>query len=384
MVNSVSEWFGLKRANFILDPKNDAEFYAPRTGVDIPKLEEGIQVNLVTDRPPKRFFWGRYGGGKTHTLFHLSKRLEKHLNIYPVYIECPSVPKKSIFLHLYHDGIMASMGQDFIVEMFKNLIASVGTVRFEELFAKLKEILEDEELSRAVTSLLGARPDKELTFWRYISGVSVPARDLAELNLTQSLADAIPSRLANIVIIIGRVVKKTKGETLVLILDELDRLKSMTDEYGISTYEEAFRRLVDENQRDVAIIMGASAVNLRDLPDLFAGGEAGPILGRIGSHNLKEISEISPNDVDNFIIRILEYIVNRKIAEQKIEELKKEGLNETLEVELFPFTKESIEALKGTLRGIMTPREITQRMSDAAGKAFLMKKPVITSDIIGG
>lgn len=379
---SVAEWFGLRRANFILDPKNDANFYAPRTGVDVPKLIEGIQINLVTDRPPKRFFWGIYGGGKTHTLFHVSRQLEKLLNIYPVYVECPSVPRKSTFIHLYHDGIMASMGQDFVVEIFKDLIASIGTVRFDELLTKLKEILEDEELSRAVSSLLGARPDKELTFWRYISGVNVPARDLSELNLTQALADTIPSRLASIVIIIGKVVKRIRGKTLVLTLDELDRLKAVTDEYGISTYEEAFRRLVDENQRDVAIIMGCSAVNLRELPDLF-GGEAGPILSRIGSHNLIPISEIASTDVDNFISMILEYIVDRAIAETRVPELKGD-LTETLEVDLFPFTNESIEALKGTLRGTMTPREITQRMSDATGKAFLMKRKVISRDIIGG
>ena len=120
-LSGVAEWFGLKRPNFILDPNKDADFYAPRTGVDIPKLIEGIQVNLVTERPPKRFFWGIYGGGKTHTLFHISRQLEKLLDIYPVYVECPSVPKKSTFIHLYHDGIMASMGQDFVLEMFKDL-----------------------------------------------------------------------------------------------------------------------------------------------------------------------------------------------------------------------------------------------------------------------
>jgi len=382
MANSVAEWFGLNRPNFILDPRSDAKFYAPRTGVDIPKLVEGLQVNLVTERPPKRFFWGVYGGGKTHTLFHISEELKKLLNIYPVYVECPSVPKNSTFLHLYHDGIMASMGQDLVIGLFKDLIEKIGLVGFDELLSKLKEILGDEELSRAVASLLGARPDKELSFWRYISGVSVPSRDLAELNQTQSLVDTIPSRLANIIIIIGRVIKKVRNKILVLVIDELDRLKSVTDIYGESTYEEAFRRLVDENQKDVAVLISCSAVNLRELPNVF-GFEAGPILSRIGDHNLIQISEISANDVDDFMKKILYYIVDREQARQKIDELK-ESTEETLEVDLFPFTNEAIEALKGTLRGIMTPREITQRMSDLAGKAFLMKKPIITREIIGG
>lgn len=383
MVTEVAKWFGLKRSNFILNPEKDAEFYAPRTLINIPKLIEGLQVNLVTERPPKRLFWGLFGGGKTHTLFHIGKVLEKLLDIEYVYVECPSVPRRSTFLHLYHDGIMASMGQDFIVKLFKNLLKSIGIVGFDETLSELKDILEDEEISRAVASLLGARPDKELSFWRYISGVSVSSGDLKELNQTQSLSDAIPSRLANIVIIIGRVIKMVKKKTLVLVIDEIDRIKSVTDIYGISTYEEAFRRLVDENQRDMAILIGCSASNMQELPEPFFGGEKSAVLSRIGMHNLIEISEVLENEVDKFIEAILNYIVDKEQTKQKIEELK-DKIDEILEPNLFPFTKEAIEALKGTLRGFMTPREITQRMSDSLGKAFLMKRHVITSEIIGG
>jgi Cdc6-like AAA superfamily ATPase len=236
MASSVAEWFGLKRPNFILDPKDDCEFYAHRTGVDIPKIIEGLQVNLVTDRPPKRIFWGIYGGGKTHTLFNIAKQLEKLTNIHPVYVECPSVPKKSTFLQLYHDGIMASMGQDFVIQLFKDLIADIRMVQYEELLQKLKEIIEDEELSRASSSLLGARAERILTFWRFISGVSVPARDLADIGQTQALADADPSKLAEVILVIGRLLKRLRSKTLVLIIDEFDRLKDVSDEFGLSTY----------------------------------------------------------------------------------------------------------------------------------------------------
>lgn len=384
MANSLAEWFGLRRPNFIIDPREDAEFYAPRTGLDIPQLIEGLHVNLVTDRPPKRFFWGIYGGGKTHTLFHIISQLKVQIkiDIYPVYVECPSVPRKSTFIHLYHDGIMASMGQDFVVGLFIKLVNKLQ-VGGEQLISELKNILRDEDLARAVQPLIIADSAKKLSFWRYISGVSVPSRDLAELGQTQSLADTIPSRLANILIIIGRVIKKMMNKTLVLAIDELDRLKSVADEYGISTYEEAFRRLVDENQRNMSILLGCSAANRRELPEPFAGGERSAVLSRIGNHNLIEIREVSANDVDKFIKAILNYIVDKEQAKQKINELK-EDIDETLEIDLFPFTNEAIEALKGTLRGVMTPREITQRMSDSAGKAFLMKSRAITREIIGG
>ncbi len=380
--NIVSEWFGLKRPNFILDPKSDSEFYAKRTGVDIPSIVEGLEINLVTDRPPKRFFWGLYGGGKTHTLNNISRQLEKLVKVHTVYVECPSVPKKSTFLQLYHDGIMASMGQDFVVKIFTDLIADIGVVKYDVQLQKLKEVIGDEEISRATSSLLGARTERELAFWRFISGVSVPSRDLTDLGQTQDLADVDPSKLTEVILIIGRLLKKLRGETLVLIIDELDRLKSVTDEFGISTYENAFRKLIDENQRNVSLIIGASAANIRDFPG-FIGNENGPIISRIGVHNLIEIPEISANDVDLFIKKIISYVVDPEGIQDKVNQYKKDT-KEKLTVDYYPFTNEAIEALKGSLRNIMTPREITQRLSDAAGKAFLQKKHVVVSEIIGG
>lgn len=384
MTNGVAEWFGLKRPNFILDPTRDAEFYAPRSEMDIPKIVEGLQINLVTERPPKRFFWGIYGGGKTHTLFHVTTQLQNLIAICPVYVECPSVPKRSTFHHLYQDGVMASMGQDFVVSLFNELIdtmARKGFARHEVLLVKLKETLGDEELSRAVVSLI--LPDRKFTFWRYISGVSLSAKDLADLGQTQSLADVIPSKLAEIIICVGKVVKEVRNKTLLLIMDELDRLDNVTDEYGISTYEEALRKLLDENQRDVAVLMGCSARDLMHLPELFRGGDASAVLSRIGTQNLIQISEISANDVDTFIKAILDYVVDKSIATRKVEELQGK-VDEDISADLYPFTNEAIEAMKGKLGGLMTPRNITQRMTDAAGKAFLMKRPIITSEITGG
>jgi len=381
----IAGWFGLSRSNFILDPEADADFYAKRTRVDIQSIVESLRIDLVTELPPKRLFWGLYGGGKTHTLFKVTKELAKLINICPVYVECPNLAKKSTFVHLYHDGIMASMGQDFICKLFEDLIEDIGLVKREELLKKLKEVIGDEELSRAVASLLGADPNKKLAFWRYISGVSVPQRDIADLGQTQDLTTAEPAKLAEIIVIIGKVLKSIKKQTLVLILDELDRLEYVGDETG-TTFQNAFRKLMDPNQRDVAVLMGCSAGNLKELPDVFGVRtveDLGPVISRLGQTGLIEISQVNPEDADVFIKAIIQYLRKQNLnINERITELKQK-ISETIEPDFFPFTKESIEALKGTLRGIMTPREIIQRMTQAAGKAYLMQKPIITKDVIG-
>jgi len=376
----IAKWFGLKRPNFILNPKDDAGFYAPRTRVEIPSLVESLQTDLVTEVPPKRLFWGRYGGGKTHTLFKLSIELGRMIPIHPIYVECPNLSKKATFLHLYH-GIMTSMGQEFVVGLFEELLEDIRLVRREELLKELDKTLNDEELSRAVASLIGADSSKKLSFWRYISGVAVPQRDLGDLGQAQGLTEAQPAKLAQLLIVVGKVLKKVKKQTAVFILDELDRLVWVGEETG-STFVDAFRKLVHVNQRDAAILMGVSAVRIQDLPDVF-GGEAGPVLSHIPPNNRIEIPELEPNDVDEFIKKVINYVRDPSVdISQRIKKIEP-GISEKLKLDFFPFTEEAIEALKGTLRGIMTPREIEQRMTQAAGKSYLMKKPVITRDIIG-
>lgn len=386
MNNGISKWFGLGRPNFILNPQTDASFYAPRSHVNVPVIVESLRVNLVTELPPKRLFWGLYGGGKTHTLFKVAKELEALTPIHVVYVECPNVAKKSTFLHLYHDGIMASMGQDWTVDLFvryvDQLVSETKTIRREVLLPRVQQDVSSEELARSIVSLSSGETERKLLFWRYISGVEVAKADLPDLGQTQDLIEAEPSKLADIIVAIGKVVGHVHKRTLVLILDELDRLEYVGDETG-STFQNAFRRLVDDNQRDVSILMGCSAGNLKeDLPAIF-GGEYGPVLSRIGQTNLLEVPEINPNDIDNFIRAIIGFVRgSTDDVQARVKEVQKDT-KETVDSDFFPFTRDAIEALKGTMQGIMTPREATQRMTHAAGKAYLMKRRVITRDVIG-
>ena len=384
----VAKWFGLRRPNFILDPRTDSAFYARRTGIDIPSIVEGLQVDLVTGVSPKRFFWGIYGGGKTHTLFKVSKELESIIPIRPIYVECPNVGRRSTFLHLYHDGIMASMGQDFIIELLEKLIDKIGLVRPDELEKRIREVIEDIDLSKAVASLLGADSSRRLSFWKYLCGIKVTARDLTELSQTEDLTEIEPTRLASIIMAIGKVIKEVEQKTLVLILDELDRLGAVTDEPSALSFQNVFRVLVDPNQKDVAIIMGCTAGQLREVPEPVFGDTSeraalGPVLSKFGRHNLIAVQTMDPNDIDLFIKEVINYVREPNIdVQQRVAELKKD-ISETLEPDFFPITKEAIETLKGILGGNTTPREITLRMTQAAGKAYLMKKSIITRDLIG-
>jgi hypothetical protein len=379
---NIAGWFGLKRPNFILDPRTDAAFYASRTGVSIPIIVENLQIDLVAGLPPKRLFWGVYGGGKTHTLFYVASQLEKLTPIYPIYVECPNIARRSTFLHLYHDGIMASMGQDFLLSLLEELIDTIGIVRRDQLLVRLRERVGREDIARAIASLLGAESGKKLALWRFISGVAVPRADLEGLEQTEDLTEAEPAKLAEVMVIIGKILKDVRRQTLVFILDELDRLESVGEETG-TTFRDAFRKLVDPNQSDVAVLMACSAANLTELQEVF-GGENSPVLSRIGRNGIIEVPSLNPEEVDPFIRQVILYLRDDSFdIDTRIKEVQAEGLSETLEPDFFPFSRECLEALKGVLSGVMTPREITQRMTHALGKAYLMNRRVVTADIIG-
>ena len=112
-VDNLQKAFGLKKPNFILDPIEDAEFYAPRTGIDLTKLREDLETDLVTGRAPKWLFWGPYGSGKTHTLRKVMKELEKRTPLFPVFVE----------------GRNSFVGQRVLEHLHQHLVGNGGHVR---------------------------------------------------------------------------------------------------------------------------------------------------------------------------------------------------------------------------------------------------------------
>jgi len=380
---SVEERFGLASSNFIVNPVAEADFWARRSDVDINTLVENLRVDLLVGLAPKRFVWGRYGGGKTHTLHNMMIQLKKMTPIYPVHVDCPDMSRRSTFLELYRDGIMRSLGEDFVLGLFDTSLEKIGYARREEFLRKIKEVIGDEELSKAIARLQDPNFDR-IKLWALISGVSISKADITDLGQTQDLTTAEASRLAEILIIIGKLTKENLGETLVLILDEMDRLgpPSGPGAETIVTFQTAFRRLVDPNQKTVSILIGCSADARADFPDLFASDAIITRLGHDPGFGEIEIQPLTDLDISQFIIDVLNHFRNPKADLPALIQTAKNETTETVDNDFFPFSVEAVETLKGRLSGIMTPREVMLTMSRLLGKALLLNKPVITSDIV--
>lgn len=371
---SVGEVYGLRRDNFILDPIEDTSCFA-RDDIRTEAIAEGLEVDLVTGLAPKRLVWGPYGGGKTHTLMRTMKELANLTNVHVVRIECPDLSKKSRFHDLYREGIMREIGQDFVVGLIEEAVHSVGLARRDEMLDRIKRKFASEDLAKAAIRIIDPNFD-ELRLWRWIAGVPVSRQDLDDLGQTQDLTQAEAARLSDIVVTLGRLLRETSGKTLVLILDEMERLGAIGPE-TITTFVSGFTRLADPNQKHVSILIGTSASTEDELVELF--GFRGPVVSRLGADAKIEIPPLDDPDVEKFIGGVISYLRDPEADIERLVAAAREETDEEVSQEYFPLTDEAVLALKSRLAQVMTPREITIKMTRALGKAFRENSLVVTA-----
>jgi hypothetical protein len=374
---SIGERYGLKRDNFILDPLKDTECFA-RDDINTHIIAENLDIDLVTKQAPKRLVWGPYGGGKTHTLMRTMQELQQLTPIYPVRIECPDLTKKSRFHDLYREGIMRGLGQDFIIHLIEDAVHSVGAARREEYLTRLKAKFGDEEIAKAAIRIVDPNFE-ELRLWRWISGVAMSRQDLDDLGQTQDLTETEAARLAEIIALFGRLLREIRQQTLVLVLDEMERLRSIGPE-TITTFVSGFTRLVDPNQTFVSVLIGASAALESELVEVFSPN--GPVASRLGEDAKIEIPSLDDPDVDKFIKGVIAYLRDPAADVKKLVSTASGTTQERIDPAFYPFTENAIDALKSHLTQMMTPREITLKMTRALGRAHRSNQTAISSECI--
>lgn len=375
-ISDVAQRYGLRRANFILDPVEDTDCFA-RDDIKTQVIAESLDIDLLTGLAPKRLVWGPYGGGKTHTLVRTMKELEQLTPIRYVRIECPDLAKKSRFHDLYREGIMRGLGQDFVIGLLEEVVGGMYARR-DKILARLKEKLGDEELAKAAVRIVDPSFDP-LRLWAWLSGVPLSRKELEDLTQTQDLAQAEAARLAEIIILLGRLLREGREQTLVLVLDEMERLTAIGPE-TIPTFVSGFTRLLDPNQRSVSVLIGASAAVMSEMTEVFS--EGGPVLSRLGAAARISVPALSEPDVDKFIKGVIAYVRDPDADVPTLVSEASGSESERIEVDFFPFTEEAVDALKSHLTQMMTPREVTLSMTRALGRAYRTNRPAITSDCI--
>jgi hypothetical protein len=364
---SVADRFALKRSNFVLDPEKDYACFA-RRDIDVAAIAERLRVDLVTDLAPKRLFYGPYGAGKSHTLIVTAKKLEQLTPIHTVRMECPDLTKRAKFIDLYREGIMRSLGADFVLPLLEDVVADAFRRPREERNAFLRSVLMDEELARAGARLIDEEFDRYV-FWKWFAGVPVGKSDLDALHVTSDLTAAEPARLASFLTAVGRLMKRFGAQkTLVFVFDEMERLKDL-DGDSVGNFVTAFTKLADPLQSDVAIIIGYSASQADELHELFS--LRGPVGSRIGRAATQEIRVLPEKEIEEFVKGVIKYLRDETVFQERYDAARQEADPEGADPAVFPFTKKAITTLKSRLADSLTPRDVELSMTHAAGRAHI-------------
>ena len=147
-------------------------------------------------------------------------------------------------------------------------------------------------MAKAASRLYDPNFDR-LRLWRWLSGVALSRGDLDDLTQTQDLTSTESARLAEMICMLGALLRDHRGKRLVLILDEMERLKSIGPE-TVTTFVSGFTRLVDPNQKSVSVLIGASASVETEMIDVFSTN--GPVTSRLGADAQIEIQAIRDTD----------------------------------------------------------------------------------------
>lgn len=378
---NLREWFGLKRDNYLLRPREifeDRKFYARRPeSVQIDKQITDLEVDLAGKMSPKKLYWGVIGGGKTHTLYKILEELRVRLDIEVIFVECPVTKKSLNFSELYRK-VLDAMGMDLVVNdllrgVVSNVVQRVGIIEQGKAEKELNKILGYEDLARSSYTILTAGSEfNPLTMWRWLKAEEVSSSERDSLRVSADLKTD-PEVLADILILIGRFMQERKNKTLVLVFDELDRIHDASVD-AKETFKAAFTKLTEPGQSYVSVFLCASAESSANVPDLI--GEA--VEDRLKG-DISEIPTMTSNDVLPFVTDLVKYIRDPAANIGKLIKIASEETDETLDEGIYPFTQEAIEAIKAACGDKKTPRAITRSMSKGAGRAVIRKKHVVSS-----
>ena len=376
---SLKEYFHLKKDAFDIDPKRDAEVYFGYQPL-ARRILDRLASDFVQQRHvPKFFIHGGYGAGKTHTLAHIQYVLlndPQFLGDFPatepILTEMPPLKAKESWRKI-HEHLMDEIGREVIKESMRGIVsrASTSTEPLEAL--QNAEVLRfgDKSLQNSQAQifrnlLFGGR--QETLSWEWLKGkqLSIDESNMlsTETNLTGT-ADLLAALLN-----VASLVWAGLGKKIVLLLDEAEMVRSVTNPDSVQEFTWALRRLVDNDNDVLGLVVGFEQEGgMEAAPGVFTDDAVQTRVGQDSGYiDLGELVG-DEGDVKQFILQMLDRLVDAQAAKATIES---EGL--PTEPEYFPFTQEAVDRVTQFIiddPNRKSPRQIKNLLSEAVVKAWL-------------
>ena len=371
-------WFCLnQRESFTIDAKinpSDARFYFGRETLE-KRMRQQIARAFVDPQVPKMMVWGPYGCGKTQTLHYLAHWLEHQKP--PSCKESPHVVHLEIEVQSkstareWHLQNMEAIGMDTVQGWLQQLFAK--SPNFSQELAKLTG---DPNIQKAFTELRGSGP-QSFSAWRWLSGQKLTGGELQAIKVTRNLGDVGVGDLVAGLQACGNLARAV-GVCLILFIDEMEELQNVREGDAAESWHQYVRKLADNANSSVGFVIGFKADTRDDAPRIFLRGD---VTSRIGHNNYIELETLAaPVNVQNFVEEMLSHLVDKPVAEQRVQS---KGLTSTART--YPFTATAFDLLCGyACQDVIksTPRNIIKTINECAIAAWDAQKDVVDDDIV--
>lgn len=380
------EYCGLNRPRFRFDPESDAERYFGNREVSNELLRR-ISSDFLIRGVPKCGVVGRFGYGKTHTLYHIKYVFETDPELYPAKpFVCRIAPYDESTPGLggwgyIHSKMLDAMGEGFIREMVRAFDGLPDT-RTQPLADAMAGVFRfgPENLRRSLANVLSAYflRDMRSTMpaWRWLRGQKPPGQELSRDGVTMWLEHA--GDMVDVILNLGAMSRKIWGFGICFLMDEGQALNEVRKrEVEI---HDAFLQMAQPDNEDVGFVLAYFGTGHSAIPPVVSTPP--DILSRLGvtEANINEafidLRRIinSPQDMKEFISNFLSSIRDTEQGAKVVDQF---GLGERTSSELLPFDLGALDRIVTILfqvEQLRNPRMIIDSLARVAAAAYQQAK----------
>ena len=379
MLTPLNDRFCLKKErnnfsiNFRTNREDRAAYFGKGKKVE-EKLIKSIHERYMMGCQPKKYLYGQYGAGKTHTLFNIKYQLEespeaKDISGYSV--KCCFIDaefrEKTNYNYL-HAQMMEALTLEKIKEIIDEYLAKNAGTALED---KLRADFADANIARAIRALGYA--GEPITIWKWLCGGSLTTAELTSYNLTKNM-DTVAEMYRVLVGIMRLLVKK--NVYYLFLLDEMEGLDHVRNQDARESFHDAFRKLADDENDVVGFIVSIYAMHEQDIPDFVFREDIRTRLNMANIHHLGYLSH--EDDVRQFLTDLFELVIDK---DKKKEREKQKQIQSGLEY--FPLTDEAMDQLVNLAVSAPTaslPRNFISALNEGAVHATRRDSYVIDAE----
>jgi hypothetical protein len=365
-MSELNKYYCLKkgRGNFELDVRKDAKLVFGYTKLK-DTVDSMLQDAMISGTPPKSFWCGQYGCGKTHHINYTEQTIDDVMPFHVVRFDLPEVTSKSLF-----------------DELQKKLVASIDFTYFRSLLVKrfqaditwLAKLPIPPDVRQAFTTMI-SNDLKAMEAWRFLAGFKIDdptGIGVVRKQLTEG------EEFAAVIYTIAEAIQLQENKMLLYLIDEAEGLGGVTNADAQKKWAHALRKCLDLR---VGFVMAIAAEKPQYLPEILLAQE---VWRRVGDDYIVPLQALEVPEVQQFLLGLLNEFVDRDLL--AAEEAKGTfSAYSDYDAKTFPFTPQALDGYSRYLahnRQNAKPSEILKNLQKVTHAAVRAKKRVIDPDFL--